>query len=192
MLEVGGFNENLARNQDLDLHSRMRRAGWKFFLDPAIRTVYHARGTLKGMAKEAWQNGWWVIMNIVQDPRAVSLRHLVPLGFVLLLLVTFLGGFAWHPLWLALAVVLGVYALTAVIASIPRTHHPLYIVMKPFLFFVLHASYGCGSAASLVCLPFQWQATARIRQTVRQLAEEPAAGMVESEDVEVKRPVSLQ
>jgi cellulose synthase/poly-beta-1,6-N-acetylglucosamine synthase-like glycosyltransferase len=154
LLDVGGLNEEMKRNQDLELHSRIRRAGWRFYLNPAIHTAYYARDSFRSFVAQAWQNGWWNIITFLKDPRAVSLRHLVPLGFVLFLLATGLGGALWRPLWHAAAAAGGLYLLLALVASARGAGSPWFVAVKPVLFLSLHGSYGAGSlACALYGLP---------------------------------------
>jgi len=147
LLALGGFDEEMQRNQDLDMHARIRRAGWKFYLDPSIRTIYYARDSFKGFILQGWQNGWWNILTMLKDIRAVSIRHLVPLGFVLYLLITASGGFLWRPLWYALGAVLAAYLFLAIAMSIAGSRSVWSLLAKPALFFSLHGSYGAGSLA---------------------------------------------
>lgn len=156
LLELGGFDEAMRRNQDLDMDSRIRRAGWKFYLDPSIRATYYARGSFRGFLIQAWQNGWWNILTLLKDARAVSIRHVVPLVFVLFLLVTGVGGLFLRPLWYALAGVLAVYLSLAVVCSIAGSSSAMGMAVKPVLFPSLHVSYGAGSLACATSRFFVW------------------------------------
>ena len=57
--EVGYFNEKMVRNQDIELHSRIKAAGYKFYFDPSIKSTYYTRTTLSKMLKQAYGNGFW-------------------------------------------------------------------------------------------------------------------------------------
>ena len=42
---VGGFNEKLNRNQDIELHQRIVKAGYKFLTSARMKAIYHSRTT---------------------------------------------------------------------------------------------------------------------------------------------------
>jgi predicted exporter len=78
----------------------------------------------------------------------VSLRHLIPLFFVVGLLGSFVLSLFWHPgLWL-LAAVAGSYVAAALTASARlafREKDFRYFLLMPFTFASLHIGYGLGS-----------------------------------------------
>lgn len=147
--QVGFFDEkNYPRSADLDFNSRIRRIGGTFFLTPDIKSLYFARSTLRGMAKQAFGNG----SSVMKTLHATSVRHLVPLIFVVCLLMSiifsFFLPFSRSVFWL----IVGPYAfLTLLFSLIPAykygwQYFPLLIIIYP----LLHLSYGIGSAFSLI------------------------------------------
>ena len=153
---VGGFNENLLRTEDNELHYRIRRAGFRLCLDPHIVSYQYARSTLKGMVKQKYGNGKWIGLTLGVEPRCISPLHLVPLCFVLsILATTVLWGFGyWHSgalLW-SLYTAFAVYSTVASIIGDGFLPHKLLI---PFLFLILHISYGVGTLIGVVEMPFR-------------------------------------
>lgn len=165
ILQAGGLNEELGRNQDIDLHGRIRRAGWKFYLETSIRTTYFSRDNYYDFIKQAWQNGWWNIVSFVNNMNSLSVRHLVPLMFVSGLIVLTVGSFISQTVLLGLICLICIYFTLTLIAS---TLHAkiiwIYIPINPFLYFSLHTSYGIGSLASLLNITGKslWSFTRRI------------------------------
>jgi len=152
--EVGWFDERLTRNFDVDLHHRMARAGMRFYIDGSLVTQYVARSTLRGMALQAYGNGYW----IGRIPTRARIRHLVPLAFVtalaLSLLVAALGppaGIAASLAALPLAMLVASYGATAMAFSLAaaRPVGAAAIILGPITFLVLHASYGIGTLAGI-------------------------------------------
>ena len=94
---VGGFNERLPRGQDMEFNLRLRRAGGRTLLAPAIRCDYFARSGWWPFLRHNWTNGVWAIRPFFES-RIVPVRprHLAPLGFVVALVVAVLA--AWLPL----------------------------------------------------------------------------------------------
>ena len=86
-----------------------------------------------------------------------SLRHLVPLAF-LLFIASMLIVSRWFPMaWMLLAVVVGFYFLLAIYFSIRlavREKNLAIFFFIPFIFFLLHLTYGFGSLVALLKIIF--------------------------------------
>ena len=89
---VGGFDERLVRNQDNDLNVRIRLAGGRVVLDPAISVQYVPRGSYRRLFRQYYEYGLWKGRVSAKHGRAPTLRSVVPLAFVLS--VATLGGLA--------------------------------------------------------------------------------------------------
>lgn len=152
--EAGYFNEGFVRNQDNDMHGRIKRSGGKFYLDASIKSVYHSRETVKGMMKQAYGNGKWIIIGCrkSESKEGISLRHLIPLLFVIangLLLV--LGIFFWiFRLFFVIMYVL--YFSMAIYFASKKSRNVFSIVKMCGYYWLLHISYGLG--ALLQCINF--------------------------------------
>ena len=143
--EVGYFDESMRRNQDNDLHRRIRAAGGKFYLNPAIRTTYYCRDTIRGMLKQGYQNGKWNIISFRKGKSSLSLRHLVPLFFVCTILLGIILGHI-HPLFFCLLGALLLFHLAlGTIFSLKATHTLGNFLLFPWLCMALHLCYGMGS-----------------------------------------------
>jgi glycosyltransferase involved in cell wall biosynthesis len=146
---VGLFNENLVRGQDMEFNLRLKKAGGKTLLVPDIVSYYHARSDLKSFWKHNFTNGVWAILPLLYSPiMPVSLRHLVPLIFVISLLVTAALGLLWMPFFWLFLTILGSYVLVSLAASFQiawRERDPRYLILMPFVFGMLHFGYGLGS-----------------------------------------------
>ena len=55
--KVGGMREDLARGEDNEINSRIRKNGYKVFIDPKIQSTYFSRATIKANMKQMlfWQ-----------------------------------------------------------------------------------------------------------------------------------------
>jgi glycosyltransferase involved in cell wall biosynthesis len=147
--EVGYFDETLKRNQDNDLHRRIRESGGKFYLNPEIKATYFPRETVKSMMKQGYQNGKWNIITFRIDKKSLSLRHLVPLGFVLGIIGCGILGVFNSIFWQLLLAVLILHLVLGLTFSLKKTNNPNYIMQMPWLFMLLHLSYGTGSLLSI-------------------------------------------
>lgn len=165
--KVGFFNEDLIRGQDMEFSLRLKKAGMKILLVPDIVSYYYARSDFKSFCKHNWRNGVWAILPFkYTNIMPVSLRHLVPLIFVLSLIGTlglwsllslvgssgFLGLLSSLCLWLFFLIV-GVYLLTNIYFSSKITlkeKNFKYLLIMPIVFATLHIGYGLGSVFGVV------------------------------------------
>jgi glycosyltransferase involved in cell wall biosynthesis len=59
LAEVGYFDESLRRGEDWELNHRLRSAGHRVWLDPALRVNYWPRATWTDLVKQFWATGNW-------------------------------------------------------------------------------------------------------------------------------------
>jgi len=109
--QVGLFDEELVRNQDDELSYRIRKAGGRIVVSPAMRSLYQNRQSWRKLVRQFYEYGLWKTRVLQKHPRQMSVRHYVPPGFDAAVIAGFVSG-PWGgvkgPL-LALAA-LGVYA----------------------------------------------------------------------------------
>ena len=154
--KVGGFNENLLRTEDNEMHYRIRSAGYNLSFNPEIVSYQYARSNLKKMIKQKYGNGKWIGLTLGVCPKCISIFHLIPFCFIGgILLTSVLAGFGF---WLLSAVMWGAYllfALTNTIISIKNDGFLIHKLLMPFLFLLLHVSYGIGTLVGLIQMPFK-------------------------------------
>lgn len=151
LTEVGGYNERLVRNQDIELNKRLKQLGKKIYLIPEVVCTYYARENYRGLAKNNYDNGKWNILTvyITRNVSALSTRHFIPLCFVLaLVLPLILSFFIAQLLYLSIAVLL-LYAsaLMVVISKMDKRGTNMRSLFTTF--FTLHFSYGLGSLVGI-------------------------------------------
>jgi glycosyltransferase involved in cell wall biosynthesis len=145
--EIGLFNENLVRNQDLELNLRLKRAGGNILLVPDLVSYYHARSNFKDLFKQNFWNGFWVIYGSKFAKIPFSLRHLVPLFFVLSLAGSLLLSLLYNPFIYLFVFMMGLYVTVNLFFSLRLSfkHNIKYLPFLIISFFTLHFSYGAGS-----------------------------------------------
>src|SRR5262249_44122863 len=110
LLELGGFDELLVRNQDDELNLRLHRAGGKVYQTPTIRSWYYPRSSLRALFLQYAQYGYWKVRVIQKHKIPASIRHVVPGGFLAISgLLLCLGPFFHWARW-GLAVLWAFYA----------------------------------------------------------------------------------
>lgn len=152
--KVGYFDETLVRNQDVEMHSRIKRIGGRFYFNPAIVSIYYSRNTVKKMLRQAYGNGFWNLIILKKNNAKLSIRHLIPFCFVLFLIVATLLGIAWRLIWVFEVAVLVLYFVLAIFASLRKTKRIGRVLRMPFLFFTLHIAYGFGSIVGLLKMKY--------------------------------------
>ena len=153
--KVGGYDERLARTEDNEMHYRMKEAGYKFLLDPTIKSYHHARNGLSKMMKQKYLNGYWIGLTMGVSPKCFSIYHFVPLLFVLAIITTIIGAVTITPipLVLLLAVYFTFNIVNTIFSTLKEKKHFSYLLL-PIIFFLLHISYGWGTLYGLIKLPF--------------------------------------
>lgn len=146
LLAVGGFDERLRVNEDYELNHRLRQAGGRVYLTPAIRSTYFGRQTIVALARQYFAYGWDRTNTLKLHPDSLKPRQLVAPVFVAALLiggalatVSATGRIAWMAL-------LAVYALANLIASAQAARRVGWGTLPrlPFVFATMHIAWGLG------------------------------------------------
>jgi glycosyltransferase involved in cell wall biosynthesis len=154
---IGGFDERLIRNQDIEIHSRMIEAGYKFYFTPEIKTYHKPRYKLIDLILQKLLTGFWLGPVLAIRPKAIRPRHMIPGLFVISLLSFSL--LAIYGLYLPLFFLLFLYLIGSFIFSLKLYINPLYkqtkiICILPTIFFLIHLFYGIGTIAGILYSPF--------------------------------------
>ena len=88
LLEVGGYDTQLHRNQDNDLSQRLRARGYKLYITDKTSCEYFVSPDLVSLASYALKNGFWNVISFKLNPASMSTRHFVPGAFVAALLLS--------------------------------------------------------------------------------------------------------
>lgn len=148
---LGGFDEWLVRNQDYDFNYRARLAGARVLLNPAIVSVYRARPTLRALARQYFQYGYWKVQTLRKHPASLRLRQFLPL----LLLPALAGLLAAALLTRAPGpvIVLGLYPVLVFAGAAHAAHRAGDLRLTPFVFaaiVVLQNAWSAGAAKALL------------------------------------------
>ena len=150
--KIGLFDEELVRNQDDELNFRVEKSGSKILLSPKIKSTYYGRGDFRRLWKQYYQYGFWKVRVIQKHKRPASIRHLIPLAFVLYLagggILSIFSSFIRNIYF----IILGLYILLDLFFSlkISLTKSIKYLFYLIFSFPILHISYGLGFILGLL------------------------------------------
>ena len=155
--KYGKYDVRLVRNQDIELNKRILRGGGKIYILPDTYCTYLARETWKALAKNNYGNGKWSTLTVYYTKifSSLSIRHFIPLLFVLSLIVPVLLGLLWWPFALVSSASLLAYTglLSFISVKLAAEKHLIFYYLLA-TFFVLHLSYGWGSLMGILKLPF--------------------------------------
>ena len=82
--EIGLFNEEEPRNEDLEFNQRILRADKKIILDPDIHSTYFSRSTLNKLFSQQFDNGKIVTNKFRGKSLFINLDILFHLLFLLI------------------------------------------------------------------------------------------------------------
>lgn len=151
----GYYDIRLIRNQDIELNKRIIRGGGHIYIVPDTYCTYLARETYKGICSNNFLNGKWNILTIFYTGRfsSLSVRHFIPLLFVLSLLIPVLMSILYFPIiyftLLSLFLYLTTIACICLFLSMSKRLNFFYLLLS---FVTLHLSYGWGSLIGMLIL----------------------------------------
>lgn len=149
--KIGLYDERLVRNQDIELNKRLKSAGGKIYIIPEIEATYFAREHYLDLAKNSFANGKWNILTAYYTKRlsSLSLRHFIPMLFVLaLFLLLLLGLWRVEFIYLFLALFFGYF--TIIFFRSLQIKKDTSLLHQIVSFLVLHFSYGIGGIVGIM------------------------------------------
>ena len=149
--KVGLFNENLIRNQDMEMSRRITANGGKIFIIPDAPFTYFARDNYKDLWKNNFNNGMWIPLTVYITKRfnSLSIRHYIPMIFILSIVIPiFLSYFNIYFIGISLFSLL-IHFLLILTVSIKLNNDSTSILNLIKAFYTIHLSYGIGSLIGL-------------------------------------------
>ncbi len=158
LLDLGGYNVTLERNQDNDMNQRLLNAGHKLYCTWKTKCYYHPPATLNKLFKHAYRTGFWNAISLKGHPESMRIHHITPFVFsVTLVALAILGCLESIFLntfwcWYLMIGVVAVHILAGILASIRSYMYSsdLRKLCLPFIFFLFHFIYGWGTINGFV------------------------------------------
>ncbi len=150
---VGFFDETLLTNEDYEFNARIRKSGGTVWLDPSIRSVYFARATLPGLAKQYSRYGFWKWRMLRRYPDTLRWRQGLPPLFVLSLIGLGILGIFVSLFRVLLAAEISVYALALAAAGVQAAFKQKKFSLAfglPLAISFMHISWGAGFLWSMI------------------------------------------
>lgn len=146
---IGGFDEELVRNQDDEFNLRLTQSGGTIWLDPSLRSTYASRATLGGLWRQYFGYGLYKVRVAQIHRRLPTWRSAIPGVFVLTLACAAVMSVAGRDRRPVLAVVLPYLVADAGATVVVGRKDPATLAVLPAVWACLHLAYGCGSIAGL-------------------------------------------
>ena len=155
---VGPFDESLAVVEDLDMNTRIRKAGYRLLLDPSIRFWYFPRPSLRALWKQIFTVGRVKAWILGKHPEIFKLKYVLPSVFVVTMagsVAALLAGATGVTLAGVLgSIVLGGYVLALAgfaVSRAPRLGAGAFRLLG--ILPTLHVGYGLGFLVGALELP---------------------------------------
>jgi succinoglycan biosynthesis protein ExoA len=159
LLEVGGYDEELGRNQDNDMNYRLRQRGHKLYLTPLTCAYYRSRPSVSALLTYAFQTGRWNAITLFRTAASMSRRHFLPLIFLMSLIILGASSLLLAmrqqspalPLGI-LAFLLALHLLRGLVATLEtfRREHAIAALALPAVILAFHIIYGAGTMAGFL------------------------------------------
>ncbi|MCB0167665.1 MAG: glycosyltransferase family 2 protein [Anaerolineae bacterium] len=154
---VGLFDEQLKINEDYEFNYRLRQAGGKILLSPALKSTYVPRHSLGALWRQYFRYGRWKVRMLQKHPESLRWRQAVPPVFVGTLAGSLLAGLLWRPARWLFVCLTGSYLLANGVASTiaARRGGWRYLPILPMIFATIHLAWGSGFWYSLLTIALQ-------------------------------------
>lgn len=141
---IGGFDEELVRNQDDEFNGRTIKNGGRIFLLPDVEIQYFARDKISKVSQMFFQYGLFKPLVNKKLGSPATVRQFFPPILVLGLTVGLLVTLAFPILFPLYFMVIALYLCLAFYFSIRSSRNIVQIAVQMYVYFVVHISYGLG------------------------------------------------
>lgn len=142
--EIGGFDEDLVRNQDDEYNFKVKKAGYEIFFDPEIKSNYYVRGSFSKLYRQYYQYGYWKVFVNRKHKTITTVRQLFPLFMVLGLGLGILISLFFPLFMVPVLAGLILYATMAIYFGTKAADDKDEAISVAQVFPILHFSYGLG------------------------------------------------
>jgi glycosyltransferase involved in cell wall biosynthesis len=158
--KVGQYHPLLVRNQDIELSTRIRNAGFKIIISPKIKLTYYNRPTFSSLRHQCWANGLWNAYTLWLTGGGLRPRHLIPAvfvaGLIVLSIMALVAKGVWCWLWIPY---LGLYLTAGLGESLKLAFRKKEVKLAPLIlagFLQMHLWYGFGTLWGFLTAPFKF------------------------------------
>lgn len=153
LLDLGGYDTKLERNQDNDINQRLLDAGHKLYCTWKTKCFYRPPANLRNLFKYGYRSGFWNAKSVLLYSRSMRPHHLIPFFFTSAVIIT--GIMGWVEmlllktsfLWSLFGIIVSLHLLAGIMYSIRslKYENDNRKIVLPFIFFTFHFLYGWGT-----------------------------------------------
>ena len=162
LIEINGFDEELAISEDFDLNYRLRKEGGEVVASNSIKASYIVRKSVFQLFNQFFKYGLWKSKFLLSCPNEIQVRWCIPPLFVL---STFLClALSYVSLYYFLFFAIYFIFLFAGIIHITKIKNVLNVIESLILFIIfptIHFSWGLGFIAGCI----YWNITKMIKKS---------------------------
>ena len=149
LIEVGGFDETMVRNQDDELSFRLRKGGGRIIQTLNLQVRYHVRNSFRKLFLQFAQYGYWKTEVIRKHPKQASIRHIVPALFVTTLCACIVLAPLSTMAFELFAALMATYLTILTIATVMQTWSQNWKLWPGVVWalVLMHIAYGIGFLA---------------------------------------------
>jgi len=150
--ELGFFEENFTISEDAEFNWRIRKAGYKIFFSPNIKSYYYPRKNLKKFIYQMFRYGILRVNVLKKHLSAFKISHIIPPLFVVCLITLLvLLILSKIPSIYFLIFIIG-YFVVNIVGTIYRSagESITYSLILPLIIFLMHFAWGLGFIVGLI------------------------------------------
>jgi succinoglycan biosynthesis protein ExoA len=145
LLEAGGFDENLIRNQDDELCLRIKKLGHQIFQSAGIVSSYTPRGSFRQLYRQYRQYGFWKVFVWRKHGGVGSPRHIILVAALTgCLSLLALAPFFRPALWVLLSAAFFYFAILGATCFVPASRDRTNLCWVSAAVVTMHLAYSIG------------------------------------------------
>ena len=157
--KLGGYDQELIRNQDDEFNFRLIQSGGKIWLDPSIQSLYYPRTSLSKLFIQYFKYGFFKVRVMQKRKGLASVRHVIPFIFIL----SFFSSFFYYLIYkveIPFLIISLSYICLSILSSlnqfIRNINNWRSTLILPVVFATMHFAYGFGYLLGLCYFIFKW------------------------------------
>ncbi|MEI6521370.1 MAG: glycosyltransferase family 2 protein [bacterium] len=148
LLKIGGYDEDMIRNQDYEMNIRLRQSGGKILFDPALKSICYTRSCPGKLFRQYFDYGLYRSLTAKKHPGTLMLRQLLPpiimLSMLFCLLLSLVSCWFVLPL-LFYIVIICCYSLFSAFKNGIK-FLPFLLIIHP----IIHFSWAFGFCFGMI------------------------------------------
>lgn len=143
---IGLYNENFDACEDVEFNYRVKKQGFRSYIDPRLKVHYYPRASLSGLWKQMARYGRGRFRFVREHPDALSIGQLLPaamLGwFIAGGIVSFFSSLVAKVLLTSLMLYAGMVLAFSTSLGLRRSWR--HLLVAPAIYPAIHFALGCG------------------------------------------------